>query len=58
MIPAPFDYHAPKSLEEAFQLLREHPGEARILAGGQSLIPLMKLRLARPTVLVDLQHLP
>ena len=58
MIPASFDYHAPKSLEEAFQLLREHPGEARILAGGQSLIPLMKLRLARPTVLVDLQHVP
>ncbi len=56
MIPAAFDYQAPKTLEEAFQLLHLHPGEARILAGGQSLIPLMKLRLAQPKVLVDLQR--
>jgi carbon-monoxide dehydrogenase medium subunit len=56
MIPAPFQYQAPQSLEEALELLHRYPGEARILAGGQSLIPLMKLRLAQPKVLVDLQR--
>lgn len=58
MIPASFEYRAPKSLEETLDLLHQHPGEARVLAGGQSLIPLMKLRLAQPKVLVDLQHVP
>ncbi|EQD77585.1 Molybdopterin dehydrogenase, FAD-binding domain protein, partial [mine drainage metagenome] len=58
MIPASFEYRAPKSLEETLDLLHQHPGEARVLAGGQSLIPLMKLRFAQPKMLVDLQHVP
>ena len=58
MIPAPFEYHRAASLEEASRLLLELGEEARVLAGGQSLIPLMKLRLARPAALVDLNHIP
>ena len=54
MIPAPFSYHRPKSLAEASALLAQHGDEARVLAGGQSLIPMMKLRLAAPEHLVDL----
>lgn len=54
MKPAPFVYHAPATVEEAVSLLAENEGEARPLAGGQSLIPLMNLRLARPSALVDL----
>ena len=54
MIPASFEYFAPTTLEEALSLLREHGDEAKVLAGGHSLIPLMKLRLASPTVLVDI----
>lgn len=53
MIPAAFDYHAPTSVEEALQLLGSS-GDVRVLAGGQSLIPLLKLRLAAPEVVVDL----
>ena len=53
MIPAAFDYHAPTSLEEAIALLGS-AGDVRVLAGGQSLIPLLKLRLAAPEVIVDL----
>jgi aerobic carbon-monoxide dehydrogenase medium subunit len=52
--PAPFDYYRAGSLDEAVNLLIEHGPEARILSGGQSLLPLMKLRLARPSTLVDL----
>ena len=48
MIPDDFTYFAPRSLPEVWDLLRQHEGEAKILAGGQSLIPLMKLRLANP----------
>ena len=51
-----FEYHAPDTLEEALGLLAEHGDEARILAGGQSLIPLMAMRLARPEQLVDLNR--
>jgi carbon-monoxide dehydrogenase medium subunit len=51
--PAPFLYRRPESLEEALELLREHGDEARVLAGGQSLVPLLNMRLARPAVLVD-----
>lgn len=51
-LPA-FDYHAPRSLDHALELLREHGDEARVLAGGQSLLPMMAMRLARPSVLVD-----
>ena len=53
MLPARFDYVAPTSLDEVLALLAEHGDEAKILAGGQSLIPLLKLRLARPALLVD-----
>ncbi len=54
MIPSSFEYFAPKKLEEAISLLGKYRDEAKILAGGQSLIPLMKLRLASPGYIVDL----
>ncbi|MGH9904638.1 MAG: FAD binding domain-containing protein [Pyrinomonadaceae bacterium] len=54
MIPAQFDYQSPKTLDEAIGLLAQHPDEAKLLAGGHSLIPAMKLRLAQPGLLVDL----
>jgi carbon-monoxide dehydrogenase medium subunit len=54
MIPAAFEYHAPKSLEEALRLLSRHGSEAKVLAGGHSLLPLMKLRLAAPRCVIDL----
>ena len=54
MIPAPFDYQVASSVEEAVALLAEHGDEAKLLAGGHSLLPLMKLRLAAPAVLVDI----
>ena len=57
MKPAPVDYVAAGSLEEALALLAEHGSDAKPLAGGQSLIPLLNFRLARPTVLVDLNGL-
>jgi carbon-monoxide dehydrogenase medium subunit len=58
VIPAEFDYVAPASLEEALSALREGGEDAKILAGGHSLIPLMKLRLAAPSLLVDLRRVP
>ena len=54
MIPSPFDYHAPKTLRKALSLLQEHGDDAKVLAGGHSLIPLMKLRFASPATLIDL----
>lgn len=54
MIPARFEYHRPETLREAVAILRRHPGDAKVTAGGQSLIPLMKMRLAQPGHLVDL----
>jgi len=54
MIPAAFDYHRPGTLPEALALLKRHGDDARVLAGGHSLIPAMKLRLVEPRVLVDL----
>ena len=57
MIPAPFAYHRPRSLQDAIGLLAEHGENVRVVAGGHSLIPMMKLRLARPEHLVDLQDL-
>lgn len=54
MIPTQFDYLAPKTLDEAIGLLAQHPDEAKLLAGGHSLIPAMKLRLATPQILIDL----
>ena len=58
MHPASFGYHAPGSLAEAFALLREHGEDAKVLAGGHSLLPAMKLRLTQPEVLVDLRRIP
>ncbi len=57
MIPAAFEYHAPKSLEEALRLLDRHGDEAKLLAGGHSLLPMMKLRLAAPRFVIDLGRL-
>jgi len=54
MIPAPFDYLTPESLDEAIRVLSAHGEDAKLLAGGHSLLPLMKLRLANPKVLIDL----
>jgi carbon-monoxide dehydrogenase medium subunit len=55
MITAPFEYRAPAALDEAVRMLREHGEDAKLLAGGHSLLPLMKLRLAAPTLLIDLR---
>lgn len=57
MITAAFDYHRPGTLDEAIGLLSEHEGSAFVIAGGHSLIPLMKLRLAVPEHLVDIQDI-
>jgi aerobic carbon-monoxide dehydrogenase medium subunit len=54
VIPAAFDYKAPTSVDEALQLLAEGGDDAKIIAGGQSLLPVMKLRLAAPELLIDL----
>ncbi|HEY7544255.1 MAG TPA: xanthine dehydrogenase family protein subunit M [Blastocatellia bacterium] len=54
MIPAQFDYLAPATLAEAVSLLNQHQDEAKILAGGHSLLPAMKLRLAQPQLLIDI----
>ncbi len=58
MIPGAFDYYSPTSLEEAIGLLTEHGEAAKILSGGQSLIPAMRFRLAHPEVLVDIRRIP
>ncbi len=58
MIPASFDYHAPASLDDALSLLQTYGMEAKILTGGQSLLPMMKLRLAEPAHIVDLNRIP
>lgn len=57
MKPPRFEYAAPRSVAEAVSLLQQHEGEAKILAGGQSLMPLLNMRLARPTLLVDVGKL-
>ncbi len=57
MIPAPFDYVRPPDLDGALRILRDREGEAKILSGGYSLLPLLKLRLAQPALLVDIQSL-
>ncbi len=57
MKPAAFDYFAPRSVEEATTLLAEHGGDGRVLAGGQSLVPAMNFRLARPAVLIDINNI-
>jgi aerobic carbon-monoxide dehydrogenase medium subunit len=58
VIPAAFDYVAPESIDEALSALREGGEDAKVLAGGHSLLPLMKLRLATPSLLVDLRRVP
>lgn len=57
MIPGKFAYVAARTLQEAIDVLGRHPDEAKLLAGGQSLIPMMKLRLAAPEILVDISQL-
>jgi CO/xanthine dehydrogenase FAD-binding subunit len=56
MKPAPFLYERPTTIDETVSLLREHGDEAKVLAGGQSLVPLLNLRLTRPAVLVDINR--
>jgi CO/xanthine dehydrogenase FAD-binding subunit len=56
--PAPFDYFAPDTLDEALTLLQQYGSEAKVLAGGQSLVPLLALRLATPSVIVDINRVP
>jgi carbon-monoxide dehydrogenase medium subunit len=58
VIPAAFDYESPESLEEAVRMLHENGEDAKLIAGGHSLLPLMKLRLAAPTLLIDLRCVP
>ena len=58
MNPAGFTYLAPRSVEEAVGMLRERGGDAKLLAGGHSLLPMMKLRLAQPTCLIDIGRIP
>jgi aerobic carbon-monoxide dehydrogenase medium subunit len=54
----PFEYHAPESVDDVLALLRQHGDEAKVLAGGQSLIPLLAMRLARPTQVLDVNLIP
>jgi carbon-monoxide dehydrogenase medium subunit len=58
MYPAAFEYHAPTSVEDALGLLSRYRDEAKLLAGGHSLIPMMKLRLAQPKHVIDLRRVP
>ena len=57
MKPPPFEYFDPRSVAEAVALLAEHGDRAKVLAGGQSLVPLLNLRLIRPAVLVDVNRI-
>jgi carbon-monoxide dehydrogenase medium subunit len=57
MYPAAFDYRAPTSLDEALSILKQKGEDAKVMAGGQSLIPLLKLRFSRPELVVDLAHI-
>ena len=58
MIAEQFNYDAPSTLDEAFAMLQEYGDEAKILAGGHSLIPMMKLRFSSPTHLIDINNIP
>src|SRR5256885_15558653 len=58
MYPAPFEYHAPNTIAEALSLLSQHGGDAKVIAGSQSLVPLMKFRLTTPAHVVDLRKVP
>ena len=58
MIPAPFEYCSPRSIDEAVNFLSAHRDDVKILSGGQSLLPLMKMRLAKPGYVVDIGRIP
>src|SRR5947208_16545844 len=58
MKPKSFEYHAPASVDEALAILRRYAGDARLLAGGQSLVPMMNFRLVAPAAIVDLNRIP
>jgi len=58
MYPNRFDYESPKSVEEAIAILDRSGGEAKVMSGGQSLIPMLKLRFAAPTMIVDINNIP
>ncbi len=58
MKPATFDYHAPATLDSAIALLLQYKGDARLLAGGQSLLPMMNFRIVTPAAIVDLNRIP
>ena len=58
MYPAAFEYHSPKTVQEALGLMGTHGDDAKLVAGGHSLIPMMKLRLAQPKHLIDLRNVP
>jgi carbon-monoxide dehydrogenase medium subunit len=57
MKPAPFEYFAPTTIDEALAHLAEHGYDAKVLAGGQSLIPMMNFRLAQPSIIVDINNI-
>src|SRR5204863_9787256 len=58
MKPPKFEYHAPRTVDEALALLGRYGGDAKVLAGGQSLMPLLNFRIARPAALVALNRIP
>ena len=58
MIPGAFEYYAPRSLSDAVKFLSEHKDDVKILSGGQSLLPLMKMRLSKPGFIVDIGRIP
>src|SRR5215208_1698772 len=58
MIPGSFEYYAPRSLPDAVKFLSEHRDDVKILSGGQSLLPLMKMRLSKPGYIVDIGRIP
>ena len=57
MKPAPFEYYSPTTLEQVLEIKAEHGDEAKLLAGGQSLIPAMNFRVSQPTILIDLNRI-
>src|SRR5205809_8035450 len=58
MKPAPFEYHRPSSLDETYDLLDRYGDDGRLLAGGQSLVPTLNMRLVTPRALIDINRLP
>jgi aerobic carbon-monoxide dehydrogenase medium subunit len=58
MIPGSFEYFAPRSLDDAVKVLSEHKDDVKVLSGGQSLLPLMKMRLSKPAFIVDIGRIP